>query len=743
MDWLVEGIANYTFGLAFKIVLYIGNAILQLALLLLNWVTSEGFINWTYTTPAGNPIINIGWTLTRDLSNMFLVIVLVIIGLGTALKVNEYEVKKTLPRLIGIALLINFTPIIAGLVVDAANILMNFFLEKLSGLDAMGSAVEAQYSIISQTLISGTIILGILPALYQTIIIFIFDVLAATVVFLFAALFAMRYVAIWMLVILSPIAFASYILPATKGIFKTWWNQFIQWSIVGVTAAFFLYLGNHILVQSNTIINPNALPGTGFSPSFTNFIQSLMPLGIALIFLMIGFFSSISGSAMGSSGVISFAQKGAKATGAWAGRKTGTAFNRRISPKVESWGKGLAGIGSEEKQKKIASATGLAKFGWGVRGKLGGGIAAGAGRIYREVKTSDENEINAGKKEATNKDSADNFRIINEEMMKGPLANWNRIVGVLNATVENKDSNDIQEALRKGTLSGKALGRALLTAQQRGGPPAYRPIAKALYGRLLENPEQFGKEFSVRERGGSIERDADDNPLFLSDKIDQNGNVEKGTVGRIVGEIREKITPAEIAAKILGDAIDRGKAGGEEFENQGGKRAIRQMIMARGGDLAPALMRRPESREGRAEMLKTLREISPEDLHLQGADGLIRYLASTTAQGAGIVSPLSPKETDDLIHLLGKRDRAPLNTTDANDLQGFIDVWMSPGATPATTQATPPPPSPIGSPTGGPVAQPPRPGGIAGTIGRAAGRAAGTMGGKRTPRGRPGPGVSP
>ena len=83
-------------------------ALLTISSIILGWATDpSGFINVPYTSGG---VIDIGWPIVRDLANMALVLILVIIGLATALRLSEYEARKTLPRLLIDALLINFTP---------------------------------------------------------------------------------------------------------------------------------------------------------------------------------------------------------------------------------------------------------------------------------------------------------------------------------------------------------------------------------------------------------------------------------------------------------------------------------------------------------------------------------------------------------------------------------------------------------------------------------------------------------
>lgn len=298
-------------------------AILGLASLILAWVTSPHFIGLSYTT---NDFVMLGWTLTRDLANMFFIIVLVVIGLATALRRGDYGAKKALPLLILIALLINFTPVITGLIIDASNIVMRFFLAEGTGLDLFVAGLNTIKGSVASELkeldlkdIWGVALLTLISPFF----LIIFNLLAAAMLFLFAALFIMRYVAIWMLVILSPIAFLFYILPATKKYFNLWWDQFIQWCLIGVTAAFFLYLSNQlaaIIGKGGFVLEPEGL----------GLLAPIMPLMIVLGFLIFGFFATLSISAGGASQIIAGTKKGGK----WAARKGYVGAQR----KLREWG---------------------------------------------------------------------------------------------------------------------------------------------------------------------------------------------------------------------------------------------------------------------------------------------------------------------------------------------------------------------------------------------------------------------
>ena len=86
----LAGVFATLFGLISNILGTITGAFLGLAVMIFNWVTSSSFISLSYTQ-LDNPFIKIGWELTRDLTNIFFVLGLVVIGLGTALRLTGYQ----------------------------------------------------------------------------------------------------------------------------------------------------------------------------------------------------------------------------------------------------------------------------------------------------------------------------------------------------------------------------------------------------------------------------------------------------------------------------------------------------------------------------------------------------------------------------------------------------------------------------------------------------------------------------
>ncbi len=226
----------------FWITTQILNLFVGLSATILTWVTSDNFVSWTFTT---NPFVMQGWELTRDLTNIGFIIALVFIGLSTILRIRDYQAQKLLPILIIVALLINFTPVICGLMIDASNIIMGAFLKYLGGINIMATLFDSQTNFVISSI--GTCLNSpvdcVLPAIAQGVVMTLFEIGLIFIFLVFSLLFAIRYVILWMLVILAPFAFFCYILPGTKNVWNMWWKQFIQWCIIGIFGAFFLYLG--------------------------------------------------------------------------------------------------------------------------------------------------------------------------------------------------------------------------------------------------------------------------------------------------------------------------------------------------------------------------------------------------------------------------------------------------------------------------------------------------------------------
>lgn len=363
LEWLPTAFGNVIVSLIAQVLVLAFGLLLQLASWLLGWITSPSFIGLKFTD---NPFVTPAWTLVRDLANMGFVIALVAIGLGTALRIGEYQAQKTLPWLIVMALLINFTPVICGVIIDASNIAMNFFLAGGIDFNFLKDALGTQTTIL-WTGISTT---NFFEKLGMAIVMIAYNLFAALILFLFAFLFAVRYVLLWILVILSPLAFFAYVLPATRKYWSMWWNQFIQWCFIGVVAAFWLYLSEQIMMVTN--LTSPAPPSQQFGG-----LSAIFSYTIPIIFLFMGLGAALS-SAAPVAGAITGAVSQATGQVKGLGKVVGGAgkFAARGGMKAAE-----LVAGKEKVQEKIrgisekwakAAPVGIVAPGAGTRERLGG-----------------------------------------------------------------------------------------------------------------------------------------------------------------------------------------------------------------------------------------------------------------------------------------------------------------------------------------------------------------------------------
>ena len=340
-------------------------------------VANPDFVNIGFTqlkyADGTNTFIGIGWELSRNLAETVIVVALIAIGLGVALRI--FEAKKALITLIGVAIIIPFTPVICGLIIDAGNIITNTFLEAgaVSGLGQISNELANVGELLKGKISWEGMISFISGELLGELVMFTFvTFLNGLIIGLYGILFFVRYTALWILVILSPLAYGFYILPQTRHYFKKWWEQLISWSIVGVAGSFFIYLAaiaNNAIMKDKNLMNFSG--GLGGLILSSHILYFLVPITI----LIIGLIAATTGSAEGAKMIVNFAKK--KGTGY---AKQGAGFmSRRI----------LASKGAQKAMGRLQNLRNVEKTSLeqkiGKKGKIGKGIAGASYWARRNV----------------------------------------------------------------------------------------------------------------------------------------------------------------------------------------------------------------------------------------------------------------------------------------------------------------------------------------------------------------------
>lgn len=168
-----------------------------------------------------------GWDFFRNIANaIFAVIFLwIIFSQISNVGVSNYGIKKILPRLIIGALLVNLSYYLCQIFVDLSNILGHTLKDALeSGAGEIGANSEATglgSEIIAKIL--GLTGAGLFIALAVGLPTLAAGFLAIMTVFI---ILVVRQAGIILLVAISPVAFAAWLLPNTEDLFKKWMKMF-------------------------------------------------------------------------------------------------------------------------------------------------------------------------------------------------------------------------------------------------------------------------------------------------------------------------------------------------------------------------------------------------------------------------------------------------------------------------------------------------------------------------------------
>lgn len=168
-----------------------------------------------------------GWDFFRNIANaIFAVIFLwIIFSQISNVGVSNYGIKKILPRLIIGALLVNLSYYLCQIFVDLSNILGHTLKDALeAGAGGIGTESEAAGwgSAIAATIV-GVGGVAAFAALAIGIPTLVAGFLAIMTVFI---ILVVRQAGIILLISMSPIAFAAWLLPNTEDLFKKWMKMF-------------------------------------------------------------------------------------------------------------------------------------------------------------------------------------------------------------------------------------------------------------------------------------------------------------------------------------------------------------------------------------------------------------------------------------------------------------------------------------------------------------------------------------
>lgn len=241
--------ANWFIKMISEILLWIARIFMSLTVFALKFFVELA----KYNGYVDAPIVIIGWTMVRDVANMFFVIVLLVIAFGTILGLEQYEWKKTLVNFVLAAVFVNFSKLIAGLIIDAAHIFTITFLNAVVAT-AGGNIINMFHLDSIMKFVQGDLNVGEdlnLELFGGSVMALVFSGMAMMTMGAYTLVMLFRLVILWVLVILSPFAYLLAVLPQTKSMAKEWWDEFGKHVLVAPVMVFFLWLAFAALGSGN------------------------------------------------------------------------------------------------------------------------------------------------------------------------------------------------------------------------------------------------------------------------------------------------------------------------------------------------------------------------------------------------------------------------------------------------------------------------------------------------------------
>ncbi len=238
------------------------------------------------------PVVDVGWTVVRDIANMLFILVLIAISLGTILRIEGYnEYGPLLKKLILMALLVNFSKEIALVLMNFTSIIVRMFAIDYTGIHEIFISNIGFVGSLKQGLPN-----GVLAGLGDSIGQLVFALVSLFAFVALSGMFVIRLVGIYVLVVISPMAYVLNILPHTKNYAEDWWKHFIKYLVWAPVALFFVKLS--VLTTKGGLGNI----GAPESSAFRYFIVAG--------FMMAGVLVAEQAGMVGSKQVMDWAKKG-------------------------------------------------------------------------------------------------------------------------------------------------------------------------------------------------------------------------------------------------------------------------------------------------------------------------------------------------------------------------------------------------------------------------------------------------
>ncbi len=266
-----------------------------------------------------NPIVASAWPFIQGIANLGFIFALLYIAFATTFRLASVStsVQKLLPRLLIAALLVNFSLVIGGLLIDMSRVVMaveinlmgngsvngtNFGDKLIASTNALNQEIQSM-----KNQLPNNSFLAVMVRMSQGTFFLFLLTLGISVI---AINLLIRYIALIILLMISPLAYLAFALPNVASYASAWWGMFIKWVLYGPIVLFFLLIIIRVQNIAPTLPQgPNPDP-TSWTPFFNAILHFVIV--IALFFVANTLGKKVAG--VGSDTAMGFANS----AGAWA-----------------------------------------------------------------------------------------------------------------------------------------------------------------------------------------------------------------------------------------------------------------------------------------------------------------------------------------------------------------------------------------------------------------------------------------
>lgn len=294
-------LVNWIIAIFTKVLVYImellGYILIQLVDFLIQIVQFNNFVK---AAP-----VRIGWPILRDTVNMFFIIVVLVSAFATIIGYpKEFHYRQILPKLLLMAVLINFSKTLIGLMIDFSQVVVLTFVNGFKAA-AGGNFINALHirEVMNIDTKTGPVITQVgneikidsaaaadddvtIYQIFNMLLAAIFGIwllsISITLIIIMVVFFLARIIILWFLLITSPVMFFAWSLPgklqkAFSAFTDQWWSRLSSALIGGPVMAFFLWLSLAMAQGGN---GPDALVGDGQSAIYSDTKRSQEVQGV-------------------------------------------------------------------------------------------------------------------------------------------------------------------------------------------------------------------------------------------------------------------------------------------------------------------------------------------------------------------------------------------------------------------------------------------------------------------------------